>query len=250
MKSLLAAIEKAAGLARLPMPETSLSPWPRFSLASYAVTARLANEGITPRTVVDVGANTGQFTMACMRRFRRPRIYAFEPVLEAFQSLCKAAKKFKEISAYNIAVGERDGVVAFHVASDTQSSSILAQNGKLSASFPGTGVIRTVELEMKTLQTALRGVALEPPVLLKLDVQGYEAKVIGGAGSFLDNVDYIVAETSFSPLYEGETTFLSLVKLLRDHSFTFRRPVGILISPVDGTFLQIDALFCRGRLDS
>ena len=249
MKSILTAIEKAARLARFPLPPGAFLPWPSFSLASYAVTARLASEGIAPRTVVDVGANTGQFTVSCMKRFQRPRVYAFEPVAEAFRSLLAATKRLKEVTAYNIAIGERDGPVEFHVASDVQSSSILRQNGELGISFPDLAVTRTVEVEMKTLDTAMYGIVSDAPVLLKLDVQGYETKVIEGARSFLDTVDYIVAETSFAPLYEGEGTFLRLVEVLADRGFDFRRPVGVLVSPTTGAFLQMDALFCRSHRD-
>jgi FkbM family methyltransferase len=51
---------------------------------------------------------------------------------------------------------------------------------------------------------ALRDVALESPVLLKIDAQGYEAQVLRGAvETCRSRVDDIVLETSFTPLYEG-----------------------------------------------
>jgi FkbM family methyltransferase len=202
MNSLLRVIEKAVALGRFPLPENPILPWPRFSLASYTLTARLAAEGVNPRTIVDVGANRGQFTVSCMKRFEHPRIYAFEPVPVAFRSLLAATKRFKEVTAYNLAIGERNGQVTFHVASDVQSSSILRQNESFGAAFADAAVTRTIELEMQTLDTALRNVAIDSPVLLKLDVQGYETRVIDGARSFLGAVDVIVAETSFAPLSE------------------------------------------------
>jgi len=247
MKSILTMFEKAAMLVRFPLPSGAFLPWPSFSLASYAITARLASEGIAPKTVIDVGANKGQFTVACMKRFARPRVHAFEPLPEAFHALVAATKKFAEVSSYNTAIGERNGSVPFHVGSDIQSSSIFSQNRELGDSFPGVAVTRTVDIEMRTLDTSLQGADLHSPVLLKLDVQGYEAKVIEGARGVLELVDFVVAETSFAPLYEGESTFLTLVELLQGRGFDFRRPVGMLISPVTGAFLQIDALFCRSH---
>jgi FkbM family methyltransferase len=183
-----------------------------------------------------------------MKRFEHPRIYAFEPVPVAFRSLLAATKRFKEVTAYNLAIGERNGQVTFHVASDVQSSSILRQNESFGAAFADAAVTRTIELEMQTLDTALRNVAIDSPVLLKLDVQGYETRVIDGARSFLGAVDVIVAETSFAPLYEGEGAFLALVDLLDDCGFDFVRPVGTLVSPTSGAFLQMDALFLRKRV--
>ena len=98
---------------------------------------------------------------------------------------------------------------------------------------------------MSTLDTVFAGKALAPPVLLKLDVQGYEAKVIEGGKATLARTRWVVAETSLRPLYEGEPLFLDLVRMMGEYGFRFLRPVGWLSDPRNGEVLQLDALFER-----
>ena len=52
-------------------------------------------------------------------------------------------------------------------------------------------------------------------------------------------------ELSFRPLYDGERTFLEVVERIEAMGFQFERPVGALLHPSTGEYLQIDALFSR-----
>jgi hypothetical protein len=56
-------------------------------------------------------------------------------------------------------------------------------------------------------------------------------------------VDYVLLETSFRPLYEGEKTFMEIARMMEDHGFEFLRPVDWLSDPRNGEVLQMDALF-------
>jgi hypothetical protein len=58
-------------------------------------------------------------------------------------------------------------------------------------------------------------------------------------------VDYVLLETSFRPLYEGEKTFMEIARMMEDRSFEFLRPVDWLSDPLNGEVLQMDALFAR-----
>ena len=55
-----------------------------FSLAAYLQAQRISNFGIKPISIVDVGANKGQY-LACLRHFPEARIYSIEPNPRAFQ---------------------------------------------------------------------------------------------------------------------------------------------------------------------
>ena len=83
------------------------------------------------------------------------------------------------------------------------------------------------------------------PVMVKLDVQGYESYVIRGGSQTLRLVEYVIVETSFTPMYEGEVLLFELIKLMDEYGFLFLRPVGWLLDPMNGEILQMDALFSR-----
>jgi len=95
------------------------------------------------------------------------------------------------------------------------------------------------------LDRELKSVPLEDPILLKLDVQGYEVQVLEGAAETLKKVDYVLLEASFRPLYEGEKTFLDIARMMEARGFEFLRPVAWLSDPHNGEVLQMDALFAK-----
>ena len=71
-------------------------------------------------------------------------------------------------------------------------------------------------------------------MLLKLDVQGYEAQTLRGGVELLKRVQWVVAEASLKPMYEGEALFIDLVELMRTFGFSFLRPVGWAGDPQRG----------------
>ena len=98
---------------------------------------------------------------------------------------------------------------------------------------------------MSTLDEQLGSAILKGPVLLKLDVQGFEPQVLEGASNTLSKVDYVLLESSFHPLYEGEKTFVEILSMMAARGFEFSRPLGWLEDPRNDEILQMDALFMR-----
>ena len=86
---------------------------------------------------------------------------------------------------------------------------------------------------------------LLPPILLKIDVQGYEDQVILGATRIMQQVDSIMIEMSFQPLYQGQPLFDEIYQLLISKGFTFAGNMDGLFSPLDGSILQSDGIFIR-----
>ena len=111
--------------------------------------------------------------------------------------------------------------------------------------FPNAREISQVPIKISKLDTIFATQKIDSPNLLKIDVQGYEANVLRGGEETLKRIQYIVAETSFKSLYQGETIFLDLVRLIESRGFHFIRPVGWLSDPMSGEILQMDALFSR-----
>jgi predicted RNA methylase len=54
--------------------------WPKFSLTSFRLVDALRRQRIAPRTVIDVGANVGQFAVAAIRLLEPAMLYSFEPL--------------------------------------------------------------------------------------------------------------------------------------------------------------------------
>ncbi|PIU32458.1 MAG: hypothetical protein COT06_02660 [Syntrophobacteraceae bacterium CG07_land_8_20_14_0_80_61_8] len=77
-------------------------------------------------TILDVGANTGQFAVAAALHFPDARIYSFEPLPEVYRELCRNISKRRNLRAFNCALGSTGGRLAFNRNAYSRLSSALA----------------------------------------------------------------------------------------------------------------------------
>ncbi len=223
----------------------AIATWPKFSITSFKLVSGLAQQGILPRTVIDVGANVGQFAIASAMIFSNVEVHSFETVPESVRELRENVRKLSNVTVYPLALGERKGNCTFHINSHSQSSSILALGKAHREAFPEERETGSIDVELTTLDLVFDKIDLKPPVLLKLDVQGYESQTFVGGPQTLKRCDYVLTEASFRPMYDGEITFTGILAMLQRENFEFLRPVGWLSDPRTGEVLQLDALFQR-----
>jgi FkbM family methyltransferase len=217
--------------------------WSKFSLSAFKIISRAKLAGVYPKTVIDVGANIGQFSVASSHLFIEAEIFSIEPDPRVVEQLrVNVGKKIKK-NIYVTALGETNGKEIFHVNSDTQVSSLLPLGKDRIKSFPNSKVVEKIIIPITTLDALFQDKILAQPILLKIDVQGYEDRVILGGANFLSCVRWILMEVAFSKLYEGERDFASLIKMMQAHGFEFVRPLNFHISPDTGEIIEMDALF-------
>jgi FkbM family methyltransferase len=197
------------------------------------------------RTVIDVGAHKGQSALQFHRLFPNARIFSFEPLHDCFLELNSTMKNIPNFKSFNLALGEKKGRLDIHRSEFSPSSSFLKMAGLHKEAFPFSSdeTIETVDID--TLDDIARELELEDNMLLKVDVQGYEDKVIMGSMSILSRIKVIIIETSFYELYEGQPLFPDIYELLNTYGFVYSGSWGELKSPLDGTPLQQDSIFIR-----
>ncbi len=223
----------------------ALIRWSTFSFTSFRMVRVLERKGVRPRTVLDVGANIGQFTVAVAGTFSDVTVHAFEPLPSAVARLRRHTAGLRRVTAHEVALGDSETVATLRVSANSVSSSLLPMGNTHGEAFPEAAVVENIEVTVTTLDRALAETELTGPVLLKIDAQGYEAHILRGASATLARADYVLAETSLVPLYEGEPTFTELGACLAERGFVFDAAVGFLESPKTGEILQLDALFRR-----
>ena len=223
----------------------ALLTWPKFSFTAYKMISALYKQGIYPQTVIDVGANYGQFAVAAAKIWPATQLYAFEPLPQATTALQILSDKIENITIHPVALGDREGEIPFHVNTYSHASSCLPLAEAHQISFPYAQTCETISVNITTLDHIFANKSLNPPILLKLDVQGYESITLQGGKKFLEKVDFVLLETSYRPLYQGELLFREILSLMESHGFSFLRPVSFLSSPRTGEILQMDALFTR-----
>jgi len=75
--------------------------------------------------VLDVGANSGQFSKNLRRIGYKRQIISFEPILSAFNELKKNSKKDKKWEVFNFALGDDEKESEINISQNSLSSSIL-----------------------------------------------------------------------------------------------------------------------------
>lgn len=221
--------------------------WPKFSLTSYRMVMSLQQQGILPKSVIDVGANVGQFAVAAAKLFPDALIYSFEPQPECVEQLKRNVRSLGSISVYPLALGNVEGEIMFQLNSHSHSSSFLPLAEAHRTAFPEAQELQRIPVRVSRLDDVLQAVDLPSPVMLKLDVQGYEPWVLEGGAQTLKRVDYVILEASLKPMYEGECLFEEILVRMRGYGFFFLRPIGWLSDPGSGEILQLDALFAKSR---
>jgi FkbM family methyltransferase len=210
-------------------------------LAPYR--AWFAAQGI--KTVVDIGAYIGSFAFAIRRILPDVKIISFDPLDKNIRALNANLKGDPNFRVIQTALGDQNGTIDFWESDFTASSSALEMADTHKEHFPASSGNRRITVPLKTLDDCLGDTDVETPILLKVDVQGFEESVFAGGRKTLRKTDIIISEVSFRQLYKDQPLFEEIHDLLRQEGFVFAGLLDTLCSPLDGSILQADALFTR-----
>jgi FkbM family methyltransferase len=199
------------------------------------------------RSVVDVGANEGQFARLALKRVPGASLYCFEPLPQAFARLEKWGGSKPNVHLFNMALGETAGSVEMVLHSDhAASSSILSTTALSEEIYPFIKNQERVEVQIDRLDNVLGGASapLLEPYLIKLDVQGFEGPVIRGGRSVFSGAAACIVEVGLDGLYEGQSSFKEVFGELDSLDFRYAGNLAQVYSN-DGHVIYLDAVFVR-----
>jgi len=143
-------------------------------------------------TLIDVGAHVGLISIPVARR-TGVRCVAFEPAPLNAACLRRNVERHgvgQQVAVHELALGERAGRIAFALCSENSGDNHVLAEG--AASDSATSAV--VDVESARLDDVIDAAALPKPIVLKLDVQGAEVKVLTGARNTLQHVSAVVLE--------------------------------------------------------
>jgi len=195
------------------------------------------------RSVIDVGANVGQFGLDVRRHGFGGLIVSYEPVQKSFEFLSQTIKQHQPWTAFQLGLGAEESERSINISgNDGLSSSLLKMGSTHLENFPSSATVSKQTISISTIDKQLEILGIRPQeLLLKLDVQGFEAEVLKGASRSLSKIPLCYLEVSITPLYEGEITFLPILMELSNFGHevidVFRG-----IKTKNGQLLQLDIL--------
>lgn len=167
---------------------------------------------VSSGVIVDVGAADGRVSKYFADHFPQCDVKSYEPDTESYKEALLRLEKVSNVEIFNLALGDSDTDLRFYRASNGVSSSFLkpVENNQFK-------VVSAQVLPQAMLDTALpEDVDIH---LLKMDVQGFELKVLRGAEKSLSRTGLVVLELSAVAGYKDQPLYYEIDEFMRRSGF-------------------------------
>jgi len=214
----------------------------KWNLAHAADLRRAALlQSMRIETVLDVGANIGYYGHRLRGNGYRNQIESFEPLSSAYAALAQRAASDPRWTTHNVALGDEDGTAELNVSIKPTWSSFMPRDPNAQAqelAYTGAETVSVCRLDTLLPQ-------LHPGEMwVKLDVQGFEMKVLAGAEELLKVARAIECELIIEAAYSGQPSVREMINYLGDRGFEM---VSVANGDVrdTGRSVWIDGIFVR-----
>jgi FkbM family methyltransferase len=190
--------------------------------------------------IYDVGANYGFY---CLKLAHvASHIHAFEPVTESYRVLQGNLRRnrLSNVTAHKLAVGDASEARQMYIYTSSGNNSFIPiQFGR----YHPAQVVGRESVDVVTLDSMLHEAQLEPPDVVKVDIEGGELAALRGARELIDKYRPALLIESCEALSEAAGYRRSdLLNELDQHS-------SYVISGLADDVNDLNA-YCRAELDS
>ena len=163
--------------------------------------------GIEPRTIIDVGANIGEFSYFANKKYLgKVKIFAFDP--DPITKQCFENNLVGIDASFNlVALSNKSGEEDFYLKTDSADSSLHKPNGESIK----------VKTKIITLDSFFSNLELQQPVLLKMDAEGHEPEVLLGGIETLKRINWISIDAGLERY--GKSTSIEVARILTEQGF-------------------------------
>lgn len=196
------------------------------------------------KTILDIGANNGEFAEFLSTYFDARRTIAIEPLPGCAAQIRQREKAIRNLTVFECAVSDHEGRAVLFENAYAPASSLLPVSKMSTDEFPQTaGHQKEVGVAVRRLDDLIDLDALEKEILIKIDVQGLEDKVIRGGEKTFRSAKFVMIEMSFVPMYDGQPLFEEAHELLVNMGFRFAGIKNQVDSPTTGQPLFVHCLY-------
>jgi FkbM family methyltransferase len=195
-------------------------------------------------TVVDIGANAGQYGQLLRSLGYANKIVSYEPLPDAFGRLSAIARPDALWTTVQKAVGDARGKVIVKISENSVSSSILHMSPRHVEAAPESKTVGSIEVDCVSLDEILAELSGES-LMVKIDTQGYERSVLTSGQKTMKSVSLFEIEASFVELYYGQALFREIDAFMIESDFKLSSLEEGFFDESTGELLQCDAVYSR-----
>jgi FkbM family methyltransferase len=199
--------------------------------------------GFSPRGIIDVGANRGDWTRLALSIFPNIPVIMIEPQDEMRLYLSKLCKSQLSCHYVKAGAGRAAGELVQTIWSDLNGSSFLPQ--------ADSSRLRSGE-QRKTEIIAIDSLLSETypdfvPDLVKLDIQGFELEALSGAETTFGRTELFILETSLFSFLPRQPFTREVISFMFERGYELYDITGYLRRPYDGALGQVDLAFVKAQ---
>lgn len=170
----------------------------------------LYSELLTDDVVIDVGANIGLVAIQIADTVPKGEVHAFEPFNDNFNRLIENIElnSVGNLHTYNLGLSDGEEEVSFYSPEEKNS-------GMVSVNPSEEG-----ETKLTTLDLFCEEMRIDKVSFIKIDVEGYEAKVLKGAQKTLELFKpKLFVELNHRHLIRYGDSAIGLISLIESHGY-------------------------------
>lgn len=217
---------------------------PPVTLAPFSPRWLQRTVGADATMVLEIGAHHGTHTDMLLAAFPKATVHAFEPDPRAIE-VHRRAIRDRRATLHELAIGAENGKAEFHVSSglppDASDATRKAypkgwdQSGSLRAPkrhterYPWVKFVRTIRVDVRTLDTFASKHGIGAIDLIWADMQGAEGDLAKGGAATLARTRFVYCEYSDDELYEGEPSLAALLDMMPGFEVVTRYAHDVLL---------------------
>ena len=199
-----------------------------FRLSGERYALDFISNNFSVKTVFDIGANNGNWSIICTKKFPGTKIFAFEPHPKNFEKLVNNISQ-PAIFPINIGFSDVKGKIKIYdYAKSDGTSHASTFEGAISDIHHAKSI--SFEIYVNTIDDYIEENDIHQIDLLKIDTEGNELKILTGASKSLRSGKIRIIQFEFgSPNVISRTFFKDFYDLLKEHYSIYRLlPAGLL----------------------
>ena len=183
----------------------------------------VARQGFSPRSILDIGANRGEWSRHAKSVFKEARFFLIEPQKELSPFLDKFCADSPGSKWFPMATGAETGELTLAISPDSIGSSfLLSEHPKA-----GGGRWEKRSVPVTTVDSMIRQNDIPVPDLVKVDVEGFELDVLRAATACFGTTELFVLEVSLYKLLPELPLFGEVHDFMSRHDYVMYDVVGL-----------------------